>query len=151
MDYISLGIAVLALGISIIAIRQTSSHRRGDRYVEVEILAQDCMKRLDDLQSRCSSLGKEWDAALAATGMYNSGLRQSVINDHREILNLSASLRAKLIPLTENTKALSNPDLDQRKIEIARVALGIDQLESRADESERKCRARQALVKAPQV
>lgn len=138
VDWASLPISLVALVVSIYAARQSSQHRRGDRYVEAARVAAECGAKMVEITARAKSLQPEWHAFLHARGISHSTVREQIDQDLERIVQDAESVQPRLSELANTLDSLSSGELDQRLVGLSSLKIAIDVISSRLADSENK-------------
>ncbi|AOZ69580.1 hypothetical protein LPB142_09850 [Rhodobacter xanthinilyticus] len=100
VDWIALVVSLLAIVLSVFALRQNTRFRTGDHAMEAGRLAAEIGEQLGDLSSRVPKVKANWHALMAANGNFHSGARQQLDNEMEQALADVTSLRARLADLS---------------------------------------------------
>lgn len=138
VDWIALVVSLLAIMLSVVALRQNTRFRTGDQAMEAGRLAAEIGEQLGDLASRVPKVKENWHELMAANGIYNSGARQRLDNEMEQTLVDVTSLRARLADLSGDFRRLGPAALEQRLVQLWSLKLATDRIEAGIAEREAK-------------
>lgn len=133
VDWIALGVSVIALLASGAALWQASRFRRGDKAVELARLSSKIGERLAALATSVPDIKSGWAALLAANGNYHSGARIQIENELDQHLADIGQLRTQLGALSGDPAKMGNSALERRAVELWSLKLAMDRVGSGID------------------
>lgn len=138
VDWIALGVSLLAIVLSVFALRQNKRFRTGDQAMEAGRLSAEIGEQLGDLASRVPKVKANWHALMAANGNFHSGARQQLDNEMEQALADVTSLRARLADLSGDFPQLGPTALEQRLVQLWSLKLAANRIEGGIAEREAK-------------
>ena len=138
VDWIALVVSLLAIVLSVFALRQNTRFRTGDQAMEAGRLAAEIGEQLGNLASRVPTAKANWHALMAANGNFHSGARQQLDNEMEQALADVTSLRARLADLSGDFQRLGPATLEQRLVQLWSLKLAANRIEAGIADREAK-------------
>lgn len=138
VDWIALVVSLLAIALSVIALRQNKRFRTGDKAIEIGRLVAEIGEQLGDLASRIPKAKENWYALLGANGSLHSGARQQLDNEMEQAQADVMSLRARLADLSGDIVRLDSAAIESRLVQLWSLKLAANRIEKSIAEREAK-------------
>jgi len=138
VDWIALMVSLLAIILSVFALRQNTRFRTGDQAMEAGRLAAEIGEQLGELAGSVPKVKANWHALMAANGNFHSGARQQLDNEMDQALADVTSLRARLAELSADFRQLGPAALEQRLVQLWSVKLAANRIEASIAQREAK-------------